>query len=194
MPITPDSLLPPEAYARIRDAERQAAIAHRRSRTVKLGEHMTLQFEDERTVRRQIQELLHAGPGRDTRAVQAEIAAYSPLVPDGGNWKATMLLDYPDLEERQRALVRLLGVERHMYVAVDGGPRLYAVADEDLDRSDCGGRTCSVHFLRFEWPAAGRLAVRAGAAVVLGCDHPHYLQQVAIGPATLASLAADLVA
>lgn len=194
MPITPDSLLPPEAYARIRDAERQAAIAHRRIRTVKLGEHMTLQFEDERTVRRQIQELLHAGPGRDTRAVQAEIAAYSPLVPDGGNWKATMLLDYPDLEERQRALVRLLGVERHMYVAVDGGSRLYAVADEDLDRSDCGGRTCSVHFLRFEWPAAGRRAVRAGAAVVLGCDHPHYLQQVAIGPATLASLAADLVA
>jgi len=193
MPITPDSLLPPEAYARIRDAERQAAIAHRRIRTVKLGEHMTLQFEDERTVRRQIQELLHAGPGRDTRAVQAEIAAYSPLVPDGGNWKATMLLDYPDLEERQRALVRLLGVERHMYVAVDG-PRLYAVADEDLDRSDCGGRTCSVHFLRFEWPAAGRLAVRAGAAVVLRCDHPHYLQQVAIGPATLDSLAADLVA
>jgi hypothetical protein len=194
MPITPDSLLPPEAYARIRQAERTAAIAHRRTRTVALGAHMTLQFEDERTVRRQIQELLHAGPGRDSQAVQAEIAAYSPLVPDGGNWKATLLLDYPDPQERQRALVRLLGVERHMYVAVDGGSRVYAIADEDLDRSDCGGRTCSVHFLRFEWPAAERAAVRAGAAVVLGCDHPHYAQQVAIGPATLASLAGDLVA
>ncbi|WP_374673732.1 DUF3501 family protein [Ideonella sp.] len=194
MPITPDSLLPPEAYARIRHAERTAAIAHRRTRTVTLGEHMTLQFEDERTVRRQIQELLHAGRGRDARALQAEIAAYSPLVPDGSNWKATLLLDYPDPDERQRALVRLLGVERHMYVAVEGRPRLYAIADEDLDRSDCGGRTCSVHFLRFEWPTAGRLAVRAGAAVVLGCDHPHCVLEVAIGPATLASLAGDLVA
>lgn len=192
MPITPDSLLPPEAYARIRHAERAAAIAHRRLRTVRLGGHMTLQFEDERTVRRQLQEMLQSAWRRDERAVQAEIEAYSPLVPDGSNWKATLLLDFPDPDERQRALVRLRGVEHRVFVEQAGQPRLYAIADEDLDRGDCGGRTCSVHFLRFELPPPLRAAVRAGGGVTLGCDHPHYLAQLTLADDTLASLVDDL--
>lgn len=191
MPLTRDSLLTLEAYARIRKSSRAEAIAHRRLRSVALGEHVTLQFEDEHTVRRQIQEMLHIEKIFDEQGIQGEIDAYAPLVPDGTNWKATMLIEYPDINERRRELARLIGIEDRMFVEVEGQPRIYAIADEDLDR-ETDEKTSSVHFLRFEFPKPARDAVRAGAAVKLGCDHTNYPAHVAITPETLASLAGDL--
>ena len=156
-----------------------------------LGEHITLQFEDEQTIRRQIQEMLHIEKIFDEDGIRSEIEAYAPLVPDGGNWKATMLIEYPDPNERKRELARLIGVEDRVYVEVEGGARVHAIADEDLDRENAE-KTSAVHFVRFEFPPAARQAVRAGAAVKLGCDHTHYPAHLQIAPETLASLTGDL--
>jgi hypothetical protein len=152
---------------------------------------MTLQFEDEQTIRRQIQEMLHIEKIFDEDGIRSELEAYGPLVPDGSNWKATLLLEYPDPHERKRELARLIGVEDRMFVEVEGQPRVYAVADEDLDREN-DEKTSSVHFVRFEFTPAMREAIRAGAAVKLGCDHRNYPAHVQIAPETLASLAGDL--
>ena len=191
MTITRDSLLTLEAYARIRKSSRAELIAHRRLRSVTLGEHVTVQFEDEQTIRRQIQEMLHIEKIFEEEGIQAEIDAYLPLVPDGSNWKATMLIEYGDEHERRRELARLIGIEDRMFVEVEGQARIYAIADEDLDREN-DEKTSSVHFLRFEFPPAAREAVRAGASVKLGCDHTHYPAHVTIAAETLASLAGDL--
>jgi hypothetical protein len=191
MSITRDSLLTLEAYSKIRKSSRPEAIAHRKLRSVQLGEHMTLQFEDEQTIRRQIQEMLHIEKIFDEEGIQSEIDAYAPLVPDGSNWKATMLIEYPDPHERKRELARLIGVEDRMFVEVEGHPRVYAIADEDLDREN-EQKTSSVHFVRFEFTPAMKQAIRAGAAVKLGCDHRNYPAHVSIPPETLASLAGDL--
>jgi hypothetical protein len=191
MSITRDSLLTLEAYAKIRKSSKPAVIAHRRLRSVALGDHMTLQFEDEQTIRRQIQEMLHIEKIFDEEGIQGEIDAYAPLVPDGSNWKATMLIEYADAHERKRELARLIGVEDRMFIEVEGHPRVYAIADEDLERENAE-KTSSVHFVRFEFDAAQRGAIRAGASVKLGCDHTNYPAHVAISPETLASLAGDL--
>jgi hypothetical protein len=189
--ITKDSLLTLEAYSKIRKTGKPAVIAHRRLRSVHLGEHITLQFEDEHTIRRQIQEMLFIEKIFEEDGIQGEIEAYAPLVPDGTNWKATMLIEYPDPNERKRELARLIGVEDRMFVEVEGHPRVYAIADEDLDREN-DEKTSAVHFVRFEFSPEARQAVRAGAAVKLGCDHAHYPAHVSISPETLASLAGDL--
>lgn len=189
--IARDSLMTLEAYARVRTTLRPQVIAHRKLRTVHLGEHISVQFEDEATIRRQIQEMLHIEKIFDEEGIQGEIDAYAPLIPDGTNWKATMLIEYPDVHERKRELARLIGVEDRMFVEVEGHARVYAIADEDLDREN-DEKTSSVHFLRFELPTPAREAVRAGASVKLGCDHTHYPAHVVIGPETLASLAGDL--
>jgi hypothetical protein len=191
MPIARDNLLTLEAYSKIRKTSKPHAIAHRRLRSVALGEHMTLQFEDEQTIRRQIQEMLHIEKIFDEDGIQAEIDAYAPLVPDGSNWKATMLIEYPDAHERKRELARLIGVEDRLFVEVEGHARVYAIADEDLEREN-DEKTSSVHFVRFEFGNAQRDAIRAGAAVKLGCDHTNYPAHVQIAPETLASLAGDL--
>jgi hypothetical protein len=191
MTLTRDSLLTLEAYAKIRKSSRPQAIAHRKLRSVALGDHVTVQFEDEQTIRRQIQEMLHIEKIFDEEGIQSEIDAYAPLIPDGTNWKATMLIEYPDVNERKRELARLIGIEDRMFVEVEGHPRIYAIADEDLDR-ETEEKTSSVHFLRFEFPKAAREAVRAGASVKLGCDHTNYPAHVTIAPETLASLAGDL--
>ena len=191
MTITRDKLLTLEGYSKIRKSCRLEAIAHRRLRSVRLGEHVTLQFEDEHTIRRQIQEMLHIEKIFDEDGIQGEIDAYAPLVPDGSNWKATLLIEYPDPHERKRELARLIGVEDRMFVEVEGHPRVYAIADEDLDREN-DEKTSAVHFVRFEFTPALRNAIRAGAAVKLGCDHRNYPAHVAIGAETLASLAGDL--
>ena len=148
MTITRDSLLTLEAYAKIRKTARSESIAHRKLRSVQLGAHMTLQFEDEKTIRRQIQEMLHIEKIFEEEGIQSEIEAYAPLVPDGTNWKATMLIEYPDPHERKRELARLIGVEDRMFVEVEGYERVYAIADEDLDREN-EEKTSSVHFLHF---------------------------------------------
>ena len=191
MSITKDSLLTLEAYAKIRKTSKPEVIAHRRLRSVHLGEHLTLQFEDEHTIRRQIQEMLHIEKIFEEEGIQQEIDAYAALVPDGSNWKATMLIEYPDPNERKRELARLIGVEDRLFVEVEGHPRVYAIADEDLDREN-DQKTSAVHFVRFEFSPAARQAVRAGAAVKLGCDHANYPAHVSISPETLASLAGDL--
>lgn len=191
MAITRDSLLSLEAYAKVRQSSRAEVIAHRRLRTVRLGEHLSVQFEDETTIRRQIQEMLHIEKIFDEAGIESEIEAYAPLVPDGTNWKATMLIEYPDPNQRQRELGRLIGVEDAVFVEVEGHRRVYAIADEDLDREN-EEKTSAVHFLRFELPHAARDAVRAGARVRLGCDHTHYPAHSEIAQETLASLAGDL--
>ncbi len=191
--ITRDSLLTLEAYAKIRKSSQPGAIAHRRLRSVMLGEHVSVPFEAEGTVRRQIQEMLHIEKVFTEDGIQSEIDAYAALVPDGSNWKATLLIEYPDAHERKRELARLIGVEDCMFVEVEGQPRVYAIADEDLDREN-DEKTSAVHFLRFEFTPAACAAVRAGAAVKLGCDHRNYPAHVAIAAPTLASLAGDLSA
>jgi hypothetical protein len=189
--ITKESLLTLEAYAKVRKSDRAGFIAHRKLRSVRLGEHISVQFEDERTIRRQIQEMLHIEKIFDEEGIEGEIEAYAPLVPDGGNWKATMLIEYPDPHERKRELARLIGVEDRLFVEVEGHARIHAIADEDLEREN-DEKTSAVHFVRFEFPKAAREAVRAGAAVKLGCDHTNYPAHVAIAAETLASLAGDL--
>ncbi len=191
--ITVNNLLSLEAYAKIRKSSKPEAMAHRRLRSVQLGEHLNLQFEDERTIRRQIQEMLHIEKIFDDEGKQSEIDAYAALVPDGSNWKATMLIEYPDPHERKRELARLIDVEDHMFVEVEGHSRVYAIADEDLDREN-DEKTSAVHFLRFEFKATQRDAILAGASVKIGCDHTHYPAHVTVAAETLAALAGDLKA
>jgi hypothetical protein len=189
--ITPDSLMTLEAYSKWRKLHKAEVIAHRKMRSVPLGEHITVQFESELSMRYQIQEMLRIEKIFEEEGIQSEIDAYAPLVPDGGNWKATMLIEYPDVNERRRELGRLIGVEDRMFVEVEGYPRVYALADEDLEREN-EEKTSAVHFLRFELDAAMRNAVKAGAAVKLGCDHTNYPAHVTIAAEMLASLAGDL--
>jgi hypothetical protein len=189
--ITPESLMTLEAYSKWRKAHQGEVIAHRKLRSVPLGDHVNVQFESELTMRYQVQEMLRIEKIFEEEGIQQEIDAYAPLVPDGGNWKATMMIEYPDENERRRELARLIGVEDRMFVEVEGHPRVYAIADEDLDREN-EEKTSSVHFLRFELTPAMREAVKAGAGVKLGCDHTNYPAHVALAPETLASLAGDL--
>jgi hypothetical protein len=189
--ITPENLMSLEAYSKYRKAHKSEVLAHRKLRSVALGEHITLQFESEMTIRYQIQEMLRIEKIFEEDGIVQEIEAYAPLVPDGGNWKATMLIEYPDVNERKRELARLIGVEDRMFVEVEGMARVYAIADEDLDREN-DEKTSAVHFVRFELKPAMCAAVKAGASVKLGCDHTHYPAHMAIAPETLASLAGDL--
>jgi hypothetical protein len=189
--ITADSLMTLEAYSKWRKAHKGEVIAHRKLRSVALGEHITVQFESELSMRYQIQEMLRIEKIFEEDAIQDEVDAYAPLVPNGTNWKATMLIEYPDENERRRELARLIGVEDRMFVEVEGHPRVYAIADEDLEREN-DEKTSSVHFLRFELAPSMRGAVKAGAGVKLGCDHTNYPAHVSIAPETLASLAGDL--
>jgi len=189
--ITRDSLMTLEAYSKWRKAHKAEIIAHRKLRSVALGEHITLQFESETTIRYQIQEMLRIEKIFEEDGIEQEIAAYAPLMPDGSNWKATMMIEYPDVNERQRELARLIGVEDRMFVEVEGQARVYAIADEDLDREN-DEKTSAVHFVRFEFTPAMVAAIKAGAAVKLGCDHRNYPAHVTIAAETLASLAGDL--
>lgn len=189
--ITADSLMSLEAYSKWRKLHKGEVIAHRKLRSVALGEHIRVQFESELSMRYQIQEMLRIEKIFEEEGIQAEIEAYGPMVPDGGNWKATLLIEYPDVNERRRELARLIGVEDRMFIEVEGHSRVYAIADEDLEREN-EEKTSSVHFLRFELAPAMRAAVKAGAAVKLGCDHTNYPAHVGIPAETLASLAGDL--
>ena len=189
--ITPDNLMTLEAYSKFRKAHKADVIAHRKLRSVLLGEHINLQFESETTIRYQIQEMLRMEKIFEEEGIVQEIEAYAPLMPEGGNWKATMLIEYPDVNGRKRELARLIGVEDRVFVEVEGQARIYAIADEDLDREN-DEKTSAVHFVRFELTAPMCAAVKAGANVKLGCDHTHYPAHVTIAPETLASLAGDL--
>ncbi|MDP2369677.1 DUF3501 family protein [Rhodoferax sp.] len=189
--ITPESLMTLEAYAKYRKANQTAIMAHRKLRSVRLGEHINLQFESATTIRYQIQEMLRIEKIFEEDGILQEIEAYAPLVPDGGNWKATMMIEYPDVNERKRELARLIGVEDRLFVEVEGMERVYAIADEDLDREN-DEKTSAVHFVRFELTPAMCAAVKAGAGVKIGCDHTHYPAHVSVAAETLVSLAGDL--
>jgi len=189
--IKRESLLSLEAYARERNSFRARVIEHKKRRTVHLGEHVVLQFEDELTVRYQVQEMLRIERIFEEEGIQHELEAYNPLVPDGSNWKATMLIEYPDADERKRMLARLRGIEREVWIEVGGCERVRAIADEDLEREN-DEKTSAVHFLRFELTAAMRNALRAGAGVTVGVDHAAYRAQSALSAEVRAALAADL--
>ena len=189
--ITPDSLMSLEAYTKWRKIHKPEVLAHRKLRSVHLGENVHVQFESETTIRYQIQEMLRIEKVFEEEGIQQEIDAYAPLMPDGSNWKGTMMLEYTDINERKRELARLIGIEDRMFVEVEGHPRVYAIADEDLDREN-DEKTSAVHFVRFEFNAATKAAIQAGAAVKIGCDHTTYPAHMEISADTLASLAGDL--
>jgi Protein of unknown function (DUF3501) len=189
--ITRDSLMTLEAYSKFRKERKAEVIAHRKLRSVPLGDHINLQFESELTIRYQIQEMLRIEKIFEEEGIEQEIEAYAPLMPDGGNWKATMLIEYPDVNERKRELARLIGVEDRMFVEIEGHQRVYAIADEDMDREN-DEKTSAVHFVRFEFTPAMVAAIKAGASVKVGCDHTNYPAHMTIAPETLASLAGDL--
>ena len=189
--ITRDSLMTLEAYSKFRKERKGEVISHRKLRSVPLGDHINLQFESELTIRDQIQEMLRLEKIFEEEGITQEIEAYAPLMPDGSNWKATMLIEYPDVNERKRELARLIGVEDRMFVEVEGHPRVDAIADEDLDREN-DEKTSAVHFVRFEFTPAMVSAIKAGASVKLGCDHRNYPAHMTIAAETLASLAGDL--
>src|SRR5262245_27283471 len=180
-----------ESYARERASFRAKVLEHKKSRTVPLGEHVTLQFEDELTIRYQVQEMLRIERIFEEESIQGELDAYNPLVPDGSNWKATMLIEYPDPEERRRMLGVLKGIERRVWVEVQGCERVFAIADEDLER-ETEEKTASVHFLRFELSAAMRERLRRGAGVSAGIEHPQYRASAELQPEVRTALAADL--
>ncbi len=189
--ITRDSLLTLEAYSRQRSAFRAEVMAHKKLRKISLGEHVTLIFEDELTVRYQIQEMLRAERIFEEDLIQDELDAYNPLVPDGRNFKATMMIEFPDPEERRVWLGRLIGIEDKTWVQVEGCNKVWAIADEDLER-DNGQKTSAVHFLRFELTNEMAAALKYGVALSIGIDHPAYAPSVVLSPDAQRALTKDL--
>lgn len=171
--IAKDSLMTLEAYAKARSAFRARVMKHKEQRCVQLGEHVTLHFEDELTIRYQVQEMLRIERIFEEAGIQEELDAYNPLIPDGTNLKATMMIEYPDVDERQRMLAKLKGIEDKVWVQVEGCARVNPIADEDLEREN-EEKTSSVHFLRFELSEEMRESLRRGAGLSMGIDHPQY--------------------
>jgi uncharacterized protein DUF3501 len=188
--ISRDSLLTLEAYAKARPELRAQAIAHKRARTVHLGDHVTLLFEDETTIRYQVQEMLRIEKTFEEAGIQEELDAYNPLIPNGANLKATMLIEYEDEAARREALAALKGIEDDVWLRVGGDARVTPIADEDLDR-ETADKTSSVHFLRFELTPPMIAAWKRGDDVAMGVDHPAYRAMVKLSPAQRKALAAD---
>jgi len=190
--ISRESLMTLEAYARARKEFRARVIAHKKNRSLALGEHVMLLFEDELTMRYQVQEMLHAERIFEEEGIQDEIDAYNPLIPDGRNFKATMQIEYEDVNERKSALARLKGIEDRTWIRVEGCPPVYAVADEDLER-ETDEKTAAVHFLRFELTPEMVEALKYGVGLAVGIDHPHYAATVdPVPPEVRAALVNDL--
>ena len=188
--LTAEDLMTLERYARERASFRTRVLEHKRARTVAVGPNMTWVFEDRLTIQYQVQEMLRIERIFEPQGIQEELDSYNPLIPDGGNWKATMMIEYPDPDERAAALARLRGIEDLCYVEVAGHPRAVAIADEDVERENAE-KTSAVHWLRFEIARAARDAIRSGAAVTVGVDHPGYRHGLRLPSATVASLARD---
>jgi hypothetical protein len=180
-----------EEYAKIRSNFRAKVMAHKQGRKVEAGANATLYFEDRLTVQYQIQEMLRIERIFESDGIADELAAYNPLIPDGSNWKATFMLEYPDVDERRQALANLIGIEDKVWVQVQGWDKVFAIADEDLERED-RAKTSSVHFLRFELSPEMIAALKAGAGLSVGVDHPNYERAVQVDPAARASLLQDL--
>ena len=190
--ITRESLMTLEAYHKARPEFRKKVIAHKKRRTVPLGEHVTLLFEDELTIRYQIQEMLRIEKIFEEDGIRHELESYAPLVPDGRNLKATMLIEYEDVNQRRAALARLKGVERRIWLQVEGSPKVWPIADEDLEREN-DEKTSAVHFLRWELTEEMAAALKYGVSLSIGVDHPEYAATLSPVPAdTRNALAADL--
>lgn len=193
--LSRDALWSLERYAEARPAFRSAVMEHKKPRRVGLGPHATLLFEDFLTIKYQVQEILRVERIFEPDAIDDELSAYNPLIPDGVNWKATFLIEYADPDERAAALARMPGVEHRIWLAIGDRPRSRAFANDDLERTDAErGKTAAVHFLRFELDAAQIAAVRAGAPVTIGIDHDELRCEATLAADTVASLANDLTA
>jgi hypothetical protein len=185
------SLMPLETYARERPQFRARVMAHKKHRTVHLGEHVTVLFEDELTIRYQVQEMLRVERIFEEEGIQEELAAYDSLVPDGRNLKATMMIEYPDPHERSKRLAELIGIEDRVWLRAAGHERVRAIADEDLDRAN-EQKTSAVHFLRFELDEAMAQALKKGAGLAIGVDHPRYSATLEAPSAVRDALVRDL--
>lgn len=190
-PLTRDDLYSLETYAAVRTDFRARVMAHKKDRQVPIGAHATLYFEDRLTMQYQVQEMLRVERIFEAAGIADELGAYNPLIPDGNNWKATFMIEYGNEDERREALGRLIGVEDKVWVQVAGFDKVWAIADEDLERT-AADKTSSVHFLRFELPPAAIAAARGGADIAMGIDHPQYRHEVVVGPAVRQSLVEDL--
>lgn len=177
--LTHEKLFSLEQYARKRPEFRTQVMAHKKQRTVHLGEHVTLLFEDVMTMQYQVQEMLRLERMFEPELIQEELDVYNPLIPDGSNWKATMMIEYPNVAERQQKLAKLHGIEDKVWVQAAGHDKVYAIADEDLDRAT-EEKTSAVHFLRFELTAQMVAALKQGAELNMGVDHALY--QAALTP------------
>jgi len=191
MKITRDSLFSLEEYAQRRSEIRTEVMAHKKPRRIALGEHATLLFEDRMTMQYQIQEMLRAEKIFESDAIQEELDTYNPLVPDGENWKATLLIEYTDVEQRQLALAKMPGVEHKVWVQVGDAEKIYAIANEDLDRSN-DEKTSAVHFLRFELGAENCLSLDSGTELLMGIDSKELPYDIVVRGESRASLVADL--
>lgn len=180
-----------EGYAVERERFRRKVMAHKQNRRIALGPNVTLYFEDRLTIHYQIQEMLRIEKSFAVEAIQEELDTYNPLIPDGNNLKATLMIEFEDEVERRATLATLGNVENTVWIEVGSGECVFAIADEDLDRSD-SKRTSAVHFLRFELDAPGVRAFKTGAEIALGVDHPHYVHRASLPTAVMHALAQDL--
>ncbi|MFT7245032.1 MAG: hypothetical protein ACI82A_002397 [Candidatus Azotimanducaceae bacterium] len=179
-----------EEYSEKREDFRQSVLEHKKDRNVMLGEHIQLLFEDRQTVRYQIQEMLRIEKVFESAGIQEELDAYNPLIPNGDNWKCTMLIQYTDVEERKIKLQALVNVESLIWVKVGEGDKIFAIADEDMERSN-EEKTSAVHFMRFQFDPASLQAAKSGAEITIGCDHEAYLEQLVLPTSARASLIQD---
>ena len=172
-PLTREDLLSLEDYSVKRDEFRASVLDHKKNRRLQVGPAANLYFEDRLTIHYQIQEMLRIEKTFEAAGIEEELDAYNPLIPTGNNWKATFMLEYPDVEERRRMLAKLVGIEDRVWVETQGQSKVYAIADEDLDRST-DDKTSAVHFLRFELPTSFIEAVKFGSEISVGIDHKNY--------------------
>jgi hypothetical protein len=190
--LTRDDLWSLEDYAVERPGFRARVLEHKKTRQVPLGEHARLYFEDALTIKYQIQEMLRIEKVFEADGIMEELEAYNPLIPDGTNWKATFMLEYDDPSERALRLAEMIGIEDKVWMQVEGCDRIYPIADEDLDRATAD-KTSSVHFMRYELDSSMINAVKAGAAILVGIEHPACpIEGIEVEPAVRDSLANDL--
>jgi len=189
--LTRDDLYSLEKYSSVRPEFRAKVIEHKANRRLGIGPHATLYFEDSLTMQYQVQEMLRLERIFEAEGIQQELDVYNPLIPDGSNWKATFMVEYEDVEERRAALARLIGIEKTVWVQVEGCDRVYAICNEDLDR-ETEDKTAAVHFLRFELTPKMVAAIKQGTTVRAGIDHPAYREEVKIPSQVRDSLAGDL--
>jgi len=191
MTLTRDDLWSLEEYAGRRAEFRQQVLAHKKLRQVALGPHATLYFEDQLTMHYQVQEMLRVERIFEAAEIEEELEAYNPLIPNGSNWKATFMIEYGDVEERQRALANMGGIEETVWVQVGDGTKAYAIANEDMERTR-DSKAAAVHFMRFELSDQDLAELRQGAAVHMGLDHTSLANSVTLEATVRAALCNDL--